>query len=70
MEHRRSYIGGMGGGKIRGNTGHAEGDQVQGGGSEERKWAGADVGMLRIEIVGEELMVEGVPLKRGRKKRK
>lgn len=63
-------VDGMGGGKIRVNTGHVGNGQTKGGEGEVSKWAGKDVGMLLIELIGEELVVEGVALKRGRKKRK
>lgn len=54
-------------GKIHLSASREEGRQTTGG--EERRWAGADVGMLNIEIVGGDLIVEGVPLKRGRRRK-
>lgn len=62
--------GGEKGGKVAVSTGLVGDGQLKDGGGEERRWAGADAGMFRIEIVGEELVVEGVLLKKGKKKRK
>ncbi|KAF8606298.1 hypothetical protein BDV93DRAFT_554043 [Ceratobasidium sp. AG-I] len=71
MELRRERNGGqVRGGKVRVRPGRAEGRHIEGGGRDERKWAGAEVGFLHIGYAEGVLVLEGVPLKEGRRKRK
>lgn len=58
------------GGKVRVRPGRGQSGRKEGGGEEERKWAGAEVGYLHIGFVGEVVVLEGVAIKEARRKRK
>ncbi|KAF8606312.1 hypothetical protein BDV93DRAFT_554056 [Ceratobasidium sp. AG-I] len=58
------------GGKISVRPGRAEGRHTEGGERGERRWAGAEVGLLHIGYAEGVVVLEGAPLKEGRGKRK